>query len=67
MLGTIPKNLKKVCLKNEGVDRFFLIFLTTKKTDLKKNAVYRIVLGTFNKNNNISKIIFFFNSVISGL
>ena len=43
-------------LNNEGVDRFLVIFLISKKIDPKKILVQTFVLETLYKNYNISKV-----------
>ena len=50
----ISRKFEEDCLKNEGEDRFLVIFKISDKIDPEKFAVYTFVLETFYNNYNIS-------------
>ena len=55
-LRNVYRKFEEDCLKNEGEDRFLVIFLVSKKIDPVKIAVHRLILETFCKNYSISKV-----------
>ena len=55
-IRNISGKFEENCSKNEGEDKFLVIFKISEKIDHKKFAVHTFVLKTFNKNFNISKV-----------
>ena len=56
MKGTFPESLRSLAEKNEGEDRFFVIFKNFKKIDPKKFAIHMCMSETFYKNYNIPEV-----------
>ena len=50
------ESLRSWAQKNEGKDRFFVVYKTSKKNELKQFVIHVFVSKTFYKNYNISKV-----------